>query len=368
MNSICASRHSSAMTTRDAATLRANSTSFASWSASPSRSLINSTRSQPRLPGTNGWTAYPISRAWRCGGPIRCSPSWPSSSRWDKMGQVGPATLEEVAEVLSERLRFLRREPPQRRYGHVFVGSIDEARGCEFGIVFLPGLAEGLFPQRALEDPLLLDDFRRLAGEHLLVRDDRVDRERLRLHLAVAAARERLIASYPRMDVAEARPRVPSFYALELPRAIEGSLPELSAFERRAREAAPARLNWPAPRDAADAIDDAEYDLVMLDGALADKNRARYLVEANPHLARSLRTRWSRWRPAWKEADGLITADPDALAALAANRLNARAWSPSVLQQFAVCPYRFALHGIYELRPREEAAALEQMDPLTRAQ
>ncbi|PYT19162.1 MAG: PD-(D/E)XK nuclease family protein [Acidobacteria bacterium] len=287
-------------------------------------------------------------------------------AEFEPMGQVGPATLEEVAEVMSERLRFLRREPPQRRYGHVFVGSIDEARGCEFGIVFLPGLAEGLFPQRALEDPLLLDDFRRLAGEHLLVRDDRVDRERLRLHLAVAAARERLIASYPRMDVAEARPRVPSFYALELPRAIEGSLPELSEFERRAREAAPARLNWPAPRDAADAIDDAEYDLVMLDGALADKNRARYLVEANPHLARSLRTRWSRWRPAWKEADGLITADPDALAALAANRLNARAWSPSALQQFAVCPYRFALHGIYELRPREEAAALEQMDPLTR--
>ena len=44
----------------------------------------------------------------------------------------------------------------------------------------------------------------------------------------------------------------------------------------------------------------------------------------------------------------------------------ARAWSPSSLQQFAVCPYKFALHGIYRLRPREEAAPLEQMDPLTR--
>ena len=41
--------------------------------------------------------------------------------------------------------------------------------------------------------------------------------------------------SYPRMDVAEARPRVPSFYALELPRAIEGGLPELDEFEDRAR-------------------------------------------------------------------------------------------------------------------------------------
>ncbi len=36
------------------------------------------------------------------------------------------------------------------------------------------------------------------------------------------------------------------------------------------------------------------------------------------------------------------------------------------LQHFAACPYRFALHGIYQLRPRDEAVPIEQMDPLTR--
>ena len=86
------------------------------------------------------------------------------------MGDVGPVALEEVAEVLSERLRFLRREPPAQRWGRVFVGSIDEARGREFGVVFLPGLAEGLFPQRMLEDPLLLDEFRQAVSEHLPLR------------------------------------------------------------------------------------------------------------------------------------------------------------------------------------------------------
>ena len=286
------------------------------------------------------------------------------------MGEVGPATLEEVAEVLSERLRFLRSDPPHRRYGRVFVGSIEESRGREFDVVFLPGLAEGLFPQRALEDPLLLDDFRREIAESLPLRDDRAAQERLRLRMAVAAARKRLVASYPRMDVAEARPRVPSFYALELPRAIEGRLPELKEFELRARETAPARLNWPAPRDTPsavdDAIDDLEYDLVMLDRALTTGRGARYLMEANPHLARSLRARWKRWARKWTEADGLITKEPGALAALGAQRLNARAWSPSALQQFAVCPYKFALSGIYGLHPREEAAPIEQMDPLTR--
>ena len=90
------------------------------------------------------------------------------------MGDVGPVGLEEVAEVLSERLRFLRREPPAQRWGHVFVGSIEEARGREFGVVFLPGLAEGLFPQRMLEDPLLLDQLRQAVSEHLPLKEERV--------------------------------------------------------------------------------------------------------------------------------------------------------------------------------------------------
>jgi len=179
-------------------------------------------------------------------------------AEFEPMGDVGPATLEDVAEVLGERLGFLRRDPPDRRYGSVLVCSIEESRGQEFPVVFLPGLAEGLFPQKAFEDPLLLDAFRRAADEHLLLRYQRVDQERVRLHLAVAAASQKLVASYPRMDVVESRPRVPSFYALELPRAIQGCLPDLKMFEEQTREAAPARLNWPAPHQKADAIDDAE--------------------------------------------------------------------------------------------------------------
>jgi len=288
------------------------------------------------------------------------------------VGDVGPASIEEVTEVLSDRLRFLRREPPQRRWGRVFVCPVEEARGREFAVVFLPGLSEGLFPRRASEDPLLLDDVRRalkaaLPAHALPEKTSRVDQERLRLHVAAGAARDQLIASYSRMDVAEARPRVPSFYALELPRAVQGSLPALQEFERLAREAAPARLNRPAPRETSDAIDDAEYDIVSIEAAQTGiPGGARYLVESNAHLARSLRARYSRWKRSWKEADGLITADPAALDALSGHRLAQRAWSPSALERFAVCPYQFALAGIHALRPREEAAPLEQLDPLTR--
>ena len=57
-------------------------------------------------------------------------------------------------------------------------------------MVFLPGLAEGLFPQRMLEDPLLLDELREAVSAHLPLRKQRVNDERMRLHLAVAAARD----------------------------------------------------------------------------------------------------------------------------------------------------------------------------------
>src|ERR1700677_4116944 len=102
------------------------------------------------------------------------------------------------------------------------------------------------------------------------------------------------------MDDAQARARVPSFYALEVVRAAEGRLPSLREFEKRAARSAPARLDWPAPANPSEAIDDAEYDLASLQAALklrgaAATGSARYLMQSNQALTRSLRTRWRRW-------------------------------------------------------------------------
>jgi ATP-dependent helicase/nuclease subunit B len=287
------------------------------------------------------------------------------------MGEVGPAALDEVYDVLAGKLNLLRTDPPKRRYGHVFIGSIDESRGRAFDVVFLPGLAEGLFPRRAMEDPLLLDEHRAKLDRHLDNQDERVTRERLLLRAAAAAAVHGFVVSYPRMDVVQTRPRVPSFYALEVLRAAEGRLPSLREFEKRAARSAPSRLDWPAPTDTNIAIDDAEYDLALLHTALRlrgaeAKGSARYLIEVNKNLANSLRTRSRRWRNFWSAADGLVDPDPATLQVLAAHRFSERSYSPSSLQHFASCPYRFLLQAIFQFRPREAAVPLEQMDPLTR--
>lgn len=287
-------------------------------------------------------------------------------SELEPMSEVGPADIDEVISVLSGRLRFLRREPPDRRYGCVLVAGIDEARGRSFDVVFLPGLVEGLFPRRTFEDPLLLDVTRRTLSAGLPLREDRVFAERQLLRVAVAAASKQLIVSFPNMDLAQGRSRVPSLYALEIARAAEGRIPKLQTFELETQAKAEARLTWPAPYDPLHSIDDGEYDLSWYRRHAEDPGGCTYLKEANQYLYKSLRTRYERWDRKWTSSDGVVSVDRSVREILGAYQLDQVAHSASSLQHFAACPYRFYLYGIYRLKPRETVIRLEQLDPLTR--
>jgi CRISPR/Cas system-associated exonuclease Cas4 (RecB family) len=286
------------------------------------------------------------------------------------MSGVGPVGIEEARTVLAPRLRQLEQDPPARRFGRVFVGTPDQARGRSFEIVFVPGLAERLFPQRPREDPLLLDEARRTLSSQLDTQEDRAHRERIRLRLAIGSATRRVVLSYPRMEVAEARPRVPSFYGLDLMRAAHGALPGFETLERDAADAGEARLAWPAPRDPGRAIDPIEHDLAVLGRLLemgeAARGRGRYLLELSDELRRSLTSRFWRWRTKWMPQDGLVGLKAELVPILAQHRPNLRAYSVTGLQRFATCPYQFLLASIHRLAPRRETVPLIQMDPLTR--
>src|SRR5262249_19935962 len=170
------------------------------------------------------------------------------------LGPVGPVTLDEVRDVLAEQLSTVAERPPAVRYGRVFVGTLEQARGRAFDVVFVPGLAERIFPQKPREDPILLDAVRERLAQELTTQPDRAQHERLLLRLAVGAATRRVYLSYSRIEVGEARPRVPSFYAMEVTRALEGRIPDPQALAREAADAAGARLAWPPPDDPARAI------------------------------------------------------------------------------------------------------------------
>jgi ATP-dependent helicase/nuclease subunit B len=294
----------------------------------------------------------------------------------EPMGPVGPIGLDEVRLVLTERLGKLTRQPPRRRYGAVYVAPAEEARGLRFDVVFVPALAERLFPQKLIEDPILPDRVRKRLGGDLAIQDDRRIQERLALKLAVGAAERSVTLSYPRIDIDQGRPRVPSFYALEATRACEGLLhgfEELGLLASTVREL---RLGWPAPTNPAEAIDNAEFDLALLDKLVDEEpertiGTANYLltsVHSNPHLARSLRARARRWLRRWTVNDGLVDPDEAAKAALLKHSFAARSFSATALQRFAECPYRFLLYTILRLEPREEPEPIEAINPLVRGE
>ena len=289
------------------------------------------------------------------------------------MSEIGPVALDEARDVLTDRLLTLQPEPPRSRYGAVFVGSPHQARGRSFRVVFVPGLAERVFPQKPREDPMLLDtEMRKPLDAGLPVQRDRDQTERLLLRLAIGAPTERLWLSYSRLELAESRPRVPSFYALDVMRAITGRIPDHEALQEAAALEGNSSLAWPAPRDPSRAVDDLEHDLAVLADLLTVEPRAsvrghaNYMLQLNDALRRSVTARWARARSTWSQHDGLVRLTSATRLALGEQRLNARPFSLSALQKFSTCPYQFVLSAIYRLEPNEEPEPLQRLDPLTR--
>jgi RecB family exonuclease len=279
------------------------------------------------------------------------------------MADIGPVDLNDVLLALEPGLRSLRRPAEGPRYGKVFVAPIEAARGMVFDCVFVPGLNEGSFPRPPAEDPLLLDRRRQsIPGARSRARDD----NRL-LAIAAACTRARIVFSYSRLDLITGRQRVPSFYVFEALRAARGQSSDVRDIEREAELGAQTRIGWPAPPEPADAIDDAEFDLAVLRPAFdhpADgKGAGAYLTRVNPQLVRSLRARGRRWLKKWHAEDGLLELDIHALQVMERYRLGSRPYSPSALEQFAACPYRFALRSIHQLRPAEHYTQIQRMDP-----
>src|SRR5205823_305203 len=106
----------------------------------------------------------------------------------EPMAPIGPIDLDEVQLVLGPRLRELTVPPARRRYGAVFVAPAEAARGLAFDVVFVPGLAEKLFPRKIVEDPILLDGYRRPLAPRRAPRRRPGDHRRQR---ALPARRER---------------------------------------------------------------------------------------------------------------------------------------------------------------------------------
>ena len=295
------------------------------------------------------------------------------------MAGVGPVALEEARDVLHDRLVTLDWEPPARRYGRLFVGTPHQARGRRFRVVFVPGLAERVVPQRPREDPLLLDD-RRRALDPALVRqeargtrraaaaEDRDRRGERAVVSFVSAARRRrdagarAVVLRARRDARDHRPRAgPSRAGLG---SGGGRRRQPRPGRRRAIPIARSTISSTISPCSSRCSTRAATGAVRR--ALGEGPRPLHARSQSGAAALGHQPMGER-RGAWSPSDGLIRVSPGtARAARRASSRAARAYSLSALQRFATCPYQFLLATIYRLEPWDEPEPIVRMDPLTR--
>jgi ATP-dependent helicase/DNAse subunit B len=155
-----------------------------------------------------------------------------------------------LARLLDETLSSESSKQSDRNADGVTLSPLMQARGVPFRAVLIPGLIERAFPQAPSVDPILLDHerhklnhafaelFERPEGNStfssdlrnaerisnnlitmalpplLPLKQNQVAEERLLFRLAVGAAREQVVLTFPRIEAESGRERVPSYFLM----------------------------------------------------------------------------------------------------------------------------------------------------------
>jgi ATP-dependent helicase/nuclease subunit B len=259
---------------------------------------------------------------------------------------------------------------PTGTFGRLGVNVLDvnSLRHLRFRAVIVLGLTERSFPPPPRQDALLLDDERRALNERIdgeiPPRATGPDVEPLQFTLTIAAARERLILSYARGEAGGSRSHLPSYFFRAAAGTLTGAAVRIADIDRldpELFERVPAnRFGAALPEEALTA---SEFDrtLMGLDPALGQA----CLRQRSASFARA-RSAWdARWQsPALTAWDGVL--DPSLRDAISGSARLTKVLSPTRLETYAACPYRFFLQAILGLAEVEEPEAVERISALDR--
>lgn len=289
----------------------------------------------------------------------------------DALGR--PASSERFLEVVRAAIEGLRvsdvsdeRQGAFARRG-VNVLDVNSLRHLSFRAVAIVGLVERSFPPPPRQDALLLDDEReQLArtGIVLPLRARGADNEALQFALALSAAREHLLLSFARAESAGKRSQLPSRFFRDAAQALCGEPVTAARVDELPtwfyRRLAGNRL---AGTETGRALSPDEYDRGLLE---AHRPLAIALLSrSNPTFVRALAQHQARWHsPKLTSFDGVL--GPDTLDALSERVGADRPLSPTGLESYASCPYRFFLEKVIGLKELEEPEAVERIDALNR--
>lgn len=283
------------------------------------------------------------------------------------------ASLDSVGHLVGKQVAletFLsaleRQRVPGGRLGRdgVAIVSVMSARGLSFDHVLVPGLVERRFPAMARPDPLLSDEERkdvaRATSRPLAEKVfPRPDEERLLFAACADAARRRLTLLAARRDASLDRERTPSQFFTRAVDAFEGRPVETKDYSSDRRPAALRATKLGAHGQERPALDATEARLRTL-----RVHDAATLALTFPPLARAREAARLRGRREYGPFEGRIR-DPELLAGIA-ERLSENPLSPSAIEMFAKCPYRFFFHRVLRVRAFDEASERGEVDDLGR--
>lgn len=231
------------------------------------------------------------------------------------------------------------------------------ARGLPFRALFILGLNEKVFPRHIHEDAFLRDRVRRVLevdlGFKIQEKLAGYDEERLLFSLLCSAARHHLTLLYQRADEA-GRTLVPSAYLGDMKRAWGGDA-EVAVPRRltkKFREGVQFRLERLTPSE-------------LVVKLLLDRRVPRRLLEAGYPVGRIVEQGLAALHgldslePRLGAYDGM-TGPLQAYWA----RLAARGVSPTSLERYVTCPFRYFAEHVLQLEPMTAPETVDQVGPM----
>ncbi len=249
----------------------------------------------------------------------------------------------------------------------IFIGPVSLAAEMSFDAAFVLGMVEGAFPAHFAEDPVLSSEDRaksdgELPGPGTRLRDQR------RGYLGALHSAGVRVLSAPRGDLRAQRPAQPSRWILEAATTLGGKRLYTSGFEDllvnppswfRAVRSFEAALR--APGEPASL---QEWDLGSL-LRYQGRFRAHFLLQESTGrspLARGVAARESRLRPTPTRLDGWRGKVAAGAAPVPGA---ARPVSPTALEHYAKCPFRYFLGQVLRVSEIERPEETVTIEPAT---
>lgn len=310
-------------------------------------------------------------------GPERTHGNWPDQEQ-ESFARVEDAlsrlaALDQIEQAPSTAVfqRALRAEldvarSRHGRFGHgVVYGPIATAVGHDLDAVFVVGCAEGVLPVPRRDDAILPDALRLRSLDQLEPRAIRLHHQhRAFLAVLAAAPSERRVLTFARGDLRSNRRALPSRWLLDTATALHGERVYATDFDslddRVVRHV----------RSFASAVDDGALSCVAERDLAAVKADTAGGVDPVEHelaalVGKGLAVQVQRSGSQFTEFDGNLAAQVGA-ERFALPGVAERAMSPSRLETWASCGFRYFLNYVLDVSDRDDPERNEELSALDR--